>query len=113
MPTDKQQNFAKNLEAIRKINNQSIAEFAKEAGIPKSTLQSVRISGHTSLDTAIRISDGLGIPLDSLTGDEALAEKIDIVRYLIRAINWFQVLSASEQDEVILHFQKIVEVLRK
>lgn len=105
--------FAKNLEAIREVNRQSIAEFAQEAGVPKSTLQSVRISGNTTLDTAIRISDGLGLPLDSLVGDGNLAEKIDIIRYLLRSIDWFQALSTGEQDEVILHFQKILEVIRK
>lgn len=105
--------FAKNLEAIREINGQSIAEFAQEAGVPKSTLQSVRISGNTTLDTAIRISDGLDLPLDSLTGDEQLAEKIDIIRYLLQSIDWFQALSSSEQEEIIQHFQRILEVLCK
>lgn len=105
--------FAKNLEAIREINGQSIAEFAEEAGVPKSTLQSVRISGNTTLDTAIRISNGLDLPLDSLTGDGSLAEKIDIIRYVLQSIDWFQDLSTGEQNEVILHFQKILEVIRK
>lgn len=110
---EKHEIFAKNLEKIREFNGQSLAEFAAEVGIPKSTLQSVRISGHTTLDTAIRISEGLGIPLDSLTGDAALAEKLDVIRYLLRPIDWFQVLSPDEQEEVILHFRKILEVLQK
>lgn len=105
--------FAKNLEALREINRQSIAEFAQEAGIPKSTLQSVRLSGHTTLDTAIRISDGLGIPLDSLTGDEHLAEKVDTIRHLLRSVDWLRDLPASEQEEIILHFRRILEVIRK
>ena len=105
--------FAKNLEEIRKINHQSLAEFALEAGVPKSTLQSVRLSGHTTLDTAIRIADGLGLPLDSLTGDDRLGEKIDIVQYLLRSVGWFRDLSAEEQGEVLEHFRKILEVLQK
>lgn len=110
---DKHELFAKNLEAIRAINGQSIAEFAREAGIPKSTLQSVRISGHTTLDTAIRISEGLGLPLDSLTGDGSLTQSIDIIRYLLRSIDWFQALSPGEQEEILLHFRRILEVIRK
>lgn len=110
---DKHELFAKNLEAIRKINGQSLAEFAGEIGIPKSTLQSVRISGHTTLDTAIRIAEGLGLPLDSLVGDERLAEKLDVVQYLLGGLERFQTLSASEQDEVILHIRKILEVFHK
>ena len=110
---DKHEVFAKNLEAIRKTNGQSLAEFAKEAGIPKSTLQSVRISGHTTLDTAIRIAEGLGLPLDSLIGDDHLAKKLDIVQYLLQGLDWFLALSADEQREVILHIRKIVEVICK
>lgn len=110
---EKHEIFARNLEAIRKINGQSLAEFAREIGISKSTLQSVRISGHTTLDTAVRISDGLNLPLDSLTGDEDLIRKIDIVEYLLRAISWFQVLSIGEREEVIRCFQRILEVIQK
>ena len=32
--------FSRNLEAIREYHSQSIAEFAQEVGIAKSTLQS-------------------------------------------------------------------------
>lgn len=103
--------FARNLEIIRKINGQSIAELAKDIDIPKSTLQSVRMSGNTTLDTAVRIADGLQIPLDSLIRDQNLAEKVDIVQHMLQAIEWFRGLSTDEQDEVLLHFRRILEVL--
>ena len=106
--------FSKNLEAIRAFNGQSIAEFAQEVGIAKSTLHSVRISGgNTTLDTAIRIADRLKLPLDSLVGDEYLPEKVNIIRYLLQSIDWFQELSGSEQEETVFHFQKILEVVCK
>ena len=105
--------FSKNLEAIREFNGQSIAEFAQEVGIAKSTLHSVRISGNTTLDTAIRIADGLDLPLDSLVGDNRLPEKVNIIQYLLRSVDWFQTLSISEQKEAILHFQKILEMACK
>lgn len=105
--------FAQNLEAIRKINCQSIAEFAKAADIPKSTLQSIRINGHTTLDTAIRISSALNLPLDSLAGDSRLAEKTGLVQYMLQSVDWFQALSGEEQEEVLFHFQKILEAAVK
>lgn len=110
---EKHKIFARNLEIIRKINGQSIAELAKDIDIPKSTLQSVRMSGNTTLDTAVRIADGLRLPLDSLTSDQNLAEKVDIVQHLLQSVEWFRDLSADDQDEVLLHFRRILEVLGK
>lgn len=105
--------FAKNLEAIRIYKGQSISEFAQTAGLPKSTFQSVRTNGNTTLDTAIRISDGLGIPLDSLVGDSGLAEKIDIIQHLLQSVEWFRALSPDDQEKVSAHFRGILEVLDK
>lgn len=108
---EKHEIFAKNLEAIRKYRSQSVGEFSKEIGIPKSTLQSVCNSGHTTLDTAIRISEGLNLPLDSLTGDSHMAEKAQLVRHILQSIDWVRSLSSDEQEEVIHHFQRILEVV--
>lgn len=110
---EKHKTFAKNLEAIRIYRGQSVSEFAKAAGLPKSTFQSVRANGHTSLDTAVRISDGLGLSLDSLTSDNGLAEKIDIVQQLLQAVEWFRALSSEDQEKVAAHFRGILEVLGK
>lgn len=107
---EKHEIFAKNLEALRKLRSQSLAEFAEEVGVPKSTLQSVRVSGHTTLDTALRIADGLNLPLDSLVSDGRFVEKLDVVQYLLRGLDWFQRLPAGEQEAVTLHIRKILEV---
>ena len=106
---EKHEIFAKNLETIRRYRNQSVGEFSREIGIPKSTLQSVRNSGNTTLDTALRIADGL--PLDSLTSDSRLAEKADLVWYLLQSVDWLRGLSKQEQEEVVYHFQRILEVI--
>ena len=108
---EKHEIFAKNLETIRRYRNQSVGEFSREIGIPKSTLQSVRNSGNTTLDTALRIADGLGLPLDSLTSDSRLAEKADLVWYLLQSVDWLRGLSKQEQEEVVYHFQRILEVI--
>lgn len=110
---EKHKIFAQNLEAIRRLNSQSIAEFAKAADIPKSTLQSIRLNGHTTLDTAIRISNALNLPLDSLVGDSRMPEKLDLAQYMLKSAVWFQTLSSEAQEEVLFHFQKILEAAGK
>lgn len=110
---EKHEIFARNLEAIRIYKGQSISELAGEIGVPKSTLQSVRISGNTTLDTAMRIADGLGLSLDSLVSDDLLVQKISTTQYLLQAVEWFQALSDSEQEEVSAHFHGILEVLHR
>lgn len=110
---EKHEIFARNLETIRCYRNQSVGEFSKEIGVPKSTLQSVRNSGHTTLDTAIRIADGLGLPLDNLISDSRLAEKVELARHLLQSIECLRGLSRSDQEEVIRHFQRILEVICK
>lgn len=110
---EKHEIFAMNLTAIQKDHGQSLQMFADQLNMSKSTLQSVCASGNTTLDTAARIADGLGLPLDSLVGDAALPEKIRLVRSLIQSVEWFRILSPSEQEEVLNHFQRILEVMCK
>lgn len=105
--------FALNLVALQKYRGQSLGELAEDIGVAKSTLQSVRSGGHTSLDTALRIADGLGLPLDSLTGDGTLPEKIRLAQCLLQSVDWFRALSPDEQEEVLRHFQRILEVICK
>lgn len=61
--------FAKNLDAIRRSQNLSLAEFAVSLNIPRSTLQDILKDGHTTLDTALRISKERKAPLSVLTGE--------------------------------------------
>ena len=68
---------------------------------------------HTTLDTAIRISDALGLPLDSLVGDDHMTEKVDLMQHILKSIDWFQTLSAADQEEVLFHFRKILELACK
>lgn len=110
---EEQRTFGKNLDEIRGINGQSIGELAKMADIPKSTLQSIRHNGNTTIDTAIRISDALGLPLDSLVRDTHIPQQIDIVQHVLKSINWFQAVSKPDQEELLRCFRRILEVLCK
>ena len=59
----KPDNLGANLRALREAKQLSYTEFSIELGIPRTTLQSVMKSGHTSLDTACKIADALDVPL--------------------------------------------------
>lgn len=108
---EKHKIFAKNLAAIQAYRGQSLGEFALDIGIPKSTLRSVRTNGNTTLNTAVLISEGLGMSLDSLVGDTKLPEKTQLARHLIQSLDCLRVLSPSEREEVLLHFHRILEVI--
>ena len=108
---EKHKIFANNLAAIQAYRGQSLDEFALDLGIPKSTLQSVRTSGNTTLNTALLIAEGLGVSLDSLVGDTALSEKTQLARHLIQSLDGLRALSTSEREEVLLHFHRILEVI--
>ena len=55
--------LVENLETIRKARNLTVPEFARSIDIPKSTLCNLLMTGNATLDTLIRISEGLDIPL--------------------------------------------------
>lgn len=106
-------NLSQNLKLIREQRNISLTEFSKEIGIPKSTLQSILKDGNTTLDTAIRISEGLGIPLDALLRDEYFTDDFRIVQWLLKGIAWYSELSPEGQREALLLINKLLEVLQK
>ncbi len=110
---DKTLIFAENLNALRKNRGWSVGDIAKHAGVPKSTMLTALTSGRTTLDTAIRISEGLGVPLGSLAGDTHFAEKLDAVRYLLQSVEWFRAMPSSGQEDTIYHFRKILELIRR
>ena len=62
--------IAENLKCYQELHKYSLAEFAGKLGVPKSTLQSVMQDGNTTLDTLIKIQQGLNISLDELVYGE-------------------------------------------
>lgn len=105
--------FAKNLEAIRKINNANLTEFSEELDIPKSTLQDILKDRNTSLHTALHIAGHLNIPLSTLTGEMVPVDNPDVLTILLRYFSWFDRLSKEEQKTVADHFRSIMEVVQK
>lgn len=108
---NKHHNFAANLDAIRKFRHQSLAAFADEIGIPKSTLQSVLSDGHTTLDTAIRIADALQISLDTLLEECFSPAQYDMLNGMLKNIAWLAQLDVHQRKEILYHLQQIIEMI--
>ena len=107
------QNFAANLNAIRRLRNLSLSEFSRELGIPKSTLQSILADGNTSLHTALYIADSLNVPLSSLTGEIIPSRSLDSILSLLDCLEWFNNLSDKKRKIVTSHVRAIMEVLQE
>lgn len=110
---DRHRIFANNLTAIQGLRQMSIAEFAKEIGIPPSTWQAVLKDGNTTLNTAIRISEGVGVSLDKLTGDDVLPARVTALGGFMQMFSFYCSLSAEQQDVMIEHLRAILELLHK
>ena len=110
---DRHRIFASNLASIQGLSSMSTSEFAKEIGIPTSTWQSILKDGNTTLNTAIRISEGTGVSLDQLTGDDYLPAKAAALDSFMRMFSFYCSLSAEQQDVMIEHLNAILELLHK
>jgi len=110
---NKHSNFAANLKNIQNARCLSLSEFSRELGIPKSTLQSVLADGHTSLDTAIRISDSLTLPLDTLTNVSLTPKRWHLLAEFLTALDWYHDLSSEKQRELVAHLNAILCLLEE
>ena len=110
---NKVENFAKNLESIRKSRKKSLTEFAREIGIPKSTLQSILKDGNTTLDTASRVADSLHISLDNLISKEESFDDIRFCESVKEIIAIFDGLDYEQQTTLEYYIIKILEIISK
>ena len=99
MVPEKHKNLAGSLKILRKARGLSLAEFSRALDIPKSTLQTVLADGQTSLNTAIRISENLRIPLDTLTNGVLFTEQVRVMDGLISGVEWFSKLPPEKKKE--------------
>lgn len=107
------ENFAKNLRNLCIARRLSFAEFSRELGIPKTTLQSILEDGNTSLYTAIHISEGVCVSLDTLTNGIASPQQINRLDSFMSLLKWYDGLPKNKQEEACRHiltlFQLMVE----
>ena len=101
------QNFAANLNAIRRLRNLSLSEFSRELGIP------ILADGNTSLHTALYIADSLNVPLSSLTGEMIPNRSLDSILSLLNCLEWFNNLSDKKRKIVTFHVRAIMEELQE
>ena len=99
--------LAQNLKAHQDLRDLTLTAFAEEIGIPKATLRTLLQDGNTTLDTAIRISVGLGIGLDKLVFDENFADEMLILRYFQRAIEWLENIPKEKRKRIAAHVAAI------
>lgn len=92
--------LAKNLKSYKALRKITMKELADELDIPKTTLRNIMNEGNTTLHTAIRISQGLGIGLDMLVSDDTFADKIFIMDQMQRAGSWLADVSPEKRDHV-------------
>ena len=95
---ERNNNLSKNLRAFQQARSQSLAEFSRTLGIPKSTLQSVMLDGNTTLDTLIHLAD-------------ALHEKLNFTRCLLSGAAWFSGLPPALQKKLHLYIDEILDLI--
>lgn len=106
------QNLSKNLIAIRGRKTQ--AEFSKELGITKSTVQS--IEGQKSavrLDTLEIICEHLKLPAGALLSDDLEGVSVGALEYVLRQYNWFAEMPKDLQREYVEHLRRSTRLFTK
>ena len=113
MVPEKHMNLAESLRNLRKARGLSLAEFSRELDIPKSTLQAILSEGQTSLNTAMHISEKLGIPVDVLTNGVLSAGQIRILDGLMLKLEWYDRLTHEKKKEAAGHVYALVQLIQE
>lgn len=102
--------LSKNIAILR--GKRSLAEFAQELGISKTTLQSLeKGKSIPRMDTLLLISDRLKLPISMLLSEDMKAAGVDILLCLLKQLDWFVELTREEQDAVIAWLRQTLDVL--
>lgn len=107
---EKQENFARNLNCLRKARGLSMVEFSKELDIPKTTLQSIR---QTTFHTAIRIAEKLAIPLDTMANGSLSTDEIKLLEAFLLELDWFSRLSKEKQEKALEHLYALLLLVQE
>ena len=99
MTPERHENFAENLRNLRAARNKTVAEFAEELAVPKSTLQKILETGQTTLTTAIQISESIGVPLDTLTNGRLTERQMKILDGFMHQFIWYNSLTQIQREE--------------
>lgn len=104
--------LVKNLEVIRQSRRQTVPEFARSIGIPRSTLNDLLSTGNATMDTLMRISEGLDISLYKLFYDDQLddraMEECDIAPGVMRQLKLLAKLTPEGQRKIAFHIEEVL-----
>lgn len=103
--------LAQNLKNYRAVKNLTMKEMSNELDIPEATLRNVMKEGNATLDTAIRISKGLGISMDMLVSDADLPDKLIVLKQIQWAGSWLAKLPPEKSDKIASLIAEIWEVM--
>lgn len=108
---DRENTLVKNLETIRQLRHRTVPEFAREIGIPKSTLNDLLATGNATVDTLARISEGLGISLYKLFYDHQLddrpLEECNIAQHIMLGLQLLTKLSPEGQRKIAFSIEEV------
>lgn len=100
------------LETIRQLRHQTVPEFARSIGIPKSTLNDLLITGHATVDTLARISEGLDISLYKLFYDDQLEdrpiEECKLAQQVMLGLQLLTKLSPEGQRKIAFSIKEVL-----
>ncbi len=108
---EKYNNLARNLRSYKTTNNLTMKELSGELNVPEATLRNVMKEGNATLDTVIRISNGLGINMDMLICDADLPNKLIVLKQIQRAGSWLAELPPEKSDKISALIAEIWEVM--
>lgn len=110
---ESRRNLSKNLRTIRELRQESQADFAREIGISKSTLQSIENEKGANLDTLTCIAQSLDIPVAALISSEDQMNDYKTAIKFLRCINFFFKLNPEEKRAFISAVRSLLDVLEK
>ena len=106
------QNLSNNLKVLRATRKASLAEFAEEIGIGKTTLQDIEnCRSSSTLDTVDHIAANLKIPSVVLLSSSNNPETFQNSILLLKSIEKFCTLSNERQIEMVRLFDRMVQLL--
>ncbi len=92
--------LSENLKAYQKSQQLSLMEFSEELDIPKSTLRAILRDGNTTLETAIHISEHMGVGLDALVYDTHFSDKQFIIKHIDQSGKWIAEFPGEKKEAI-------------
>ncbi len=101
--------LSKNIRIIRGIRSQ--AEFAKEIGITKSTVQAMEKGKSVPrLDTLDVICEHLGMPIAALLSEDGTVEHLNMQAALLRNLDWYIRLPKGGQTALVAWLRQTADL---